>query len=87
MTEYNEAVMDIPVYGSPKAIKDFLEKFDVSLVPLYLKIAPNCWEHNHSDDILINCSIDAQKNFKVLGLNKNYTKEKYRKIHEAGLLR
>lgn len=63
-------ILDIPVYGSPKAIKDILEKFDKSLVPSYESIAPNCWEHNHVDGVFINCFMDIQKEFKVVGLTK-----------------
>lgn len=76
----DEVVMNIPIRGTPKAIKDVLEKFDASLVPIYMKIAPNCWEHCHPDNILINCSMDAQKNFKVLGLSKVDLTSKYRDI-------
>lgn len=63
-------IIDIPVCGSPKAIKDILEKFDESLVSLYIDIAPSCWEHDHVDGVFINCSMDSQNNFKVLGLTK-----------------
>lgn len=76
---FDEVVDNIPIYGSPKAIKDVLEKFDVSLVPLYIKMAPNCWEHNHIDGVFINCRMDSQNSFKVLGLTKMDLKSFYAK--------
>ena len=76
----NEVAMNIPVHGSPKAIKDFLEKFDISLIPIYMNMAPKCWDHCHQDDITINCSMDSQQNFKVLGLTKIDHTSKYRDI-------
>lgn len=71
----NEVVMSIPVSGTFKAIKDVLEKFDERLVPLYMKVEPNCLLHEHPDAVFINCSMDANKNFKVLGLTHKRGKD------------
>lgn len=66
----DKAYLNIPVLGTPKAIRDILEKFDSSLASRYLSLAPNCWDHNHVDGVFINCTMDSEKNFQVLGLTK-----------------